>query len=947
MKKKNKKSLLIYGITTGVCTALLITVGILANTTFSTLFDSMWGGAIAITDETGKDAQYPKDCETKEDAKKNGENVTKKINEEGIIMLKNENATLPLTTEKKISVFGKNSINPVFGGSGSAAGNTDKSSFDNFYSSLKDAGFDVNPTLKSFYENNSQSGEGRSDNLGMDGNSGLETLDTGETPQSSYTAEVKASYDQYNEAAVIILARIGGEGWDLPRTTKDDANKHYLELDSNEADLIKAVCSAGFQKVILLINSNNPMELGFLNDPSDPNYNEKIGACLWCGGFGSTGAKAVGEILNGTVNPSGHTVDTFAKDFTQDPTWKNFGSNMVENGDRYFVDGKAKLYYFVDYEEGIYVGYRYYETRGFTDGESWYEKAVAYPFGYGLSYTSFDWSLENKSALTSSKLTKNDKITLQVKVTNTGTVAGKDVVQIYASAPYTNGGIEKAHKVLVGYEKTPLLEPGQDATVEIEVDPYYMASYDYADKNNNGFKGYELEKGDYTFYVSSDAHHSKDEFKLTLSDDVRYDKDPVTGKEVVNLYDDADDQLSTVLSRSDWNGTFPTTRTSEEQSVSSDFISQVASTNFTVSPNIEKMPDTGKSTSLKLTDLLGADYNDSRWNELVESLSVDDMYNMYYYAAFNTAALTSIGKPRTTNADGPQGFVVFMGDPSVYDTNLYPNEPVVGATWNKELAKEQGKAVGEEGLHGNEKGDKIPYSGIYAPGVNIHRSPFGGRLGEYYSEDGYFNGMMSASFAQGAKEKGVITYTKHFALNEQETHRSTNGLITWANEQSIRELYLRAFEINVKEGKTLGIMSSFNRIGTVWAGGDYRLLTTILRDEWGFQGAVITDFNTARWMNTRQALYAGNDLNLATIPAETSIDKGDPNDVYLLQQVTKRVCYTVVNSCAMNVKVLGYKAATWRVTIDAILIGIAACLVAWGGVTAFLVIRREKSKEDK
>lgn len=944
MDKKNRKHLIAWGVTTGVVTALMITVGVLATSTFAPLLNTVFGGDVAIVDPDSGEAKYPKESANKDEARKKGEDVTEKINEEGIIMLKNQNNALPLTGAKKISVFGKNSVNPVYGGSGSAAGNADKSQFANFYSSLEAAGFETNQTLKDFYLNNSKSGNGRSENLGMDGNTGMETLDTGETPQSSYSADIKASYDQYKDAAIIVLARIGGEGWDLPRTTKEDSSKHYLELDSNEADLIRSVCAAGFGKVVLVINSNNPMELGFLNDSSDPNYNGNLDAALWCGGFGSTGVKALGKILNGTVNPSGHTVDTFAKDFTQDPTWKNFGTNLVENGDRYTVGGKNKQYYFVDYEEGIYVGYRYYETRGFTDGEDWYKNAVAFPFGYGLSYTTFDWSLENKSTLENSEISKDGAFKLQVKVTNTGSVAGKDVVQIYATAPYTSGQIEKAHKVLVGYEKTPLIEPGKDATVEIEINPYYLASYDYADKNSNGFKGYELEKGDYTFYVSSDAHTSRDDFNMKISNDIRYENDPVTGKEVKNLYDDADDELSTVLSRSDWNGTFPTTRSADERATTDDFIKKVADTSVTVAPDVKEMPKTGQATSLKLADMVEVPYDDPRWDELVSSLTVDEMFNMYYYAAFNTAAISSIEKPRTTNADGPQGFVVFMGDPTVYGTNLYPNEPVVGATWNKELVKEQGKAFGEEGLIGNEKGDKIPYSGIYAPGVNIHRSPFGGRLGEYYSEDGYFNGVMAANFAQRANEKGLITYTKHFALNEQETHRSSNGLITWANEQSIREIYLRPFEINVKEGKTLGMMSSFNRIGTVWAGGDYRLLTTILREEWGFKGVVITDFNTNRWMNTRQALYAGNDLNLATVPAEQSIDTKNKDDVYLLQQTAKRICYSVVNSNAMNVKVSGYRPSNWKIIVYVILSIISLALVVWGGLAFFFAFKKKKEK---
>jgi beta-glucosidase len=939
MKKpfSKKRLLLPWGITTGFLVAILTAVTILANTTFYNLIGVVMGTGSAITTET--EVRYATATSSKEAAKENGNDVAVDICSEGTVLLKNENNALPLASGAKISVFGKNSVNLVLGGSGSSGASGTEDSAD-LYTSLTEVGFSYNPTLKSFYDDDDSSGSGRPANPSIENDSVNVPIETGETPQSSYTTAVKDSYADYEDAALVVFSRIGGEGFDLPRVASDDSSKHYLQLDTNETDLLKAVCGENFNHVIILINSNSAMELGFLDDSTNYAYQSKIDGALWCGGFGNQGALAIGKILSGDVNPSGHLVDTYYRDFKNDPTYKNFGNNNVENGDRYVLDGTAKQYYFVQYEENVYLGYRYYETRGYLEGEDWYDSNVVFPFGYGLSYTTFDWEFTNKSSLNGTALSPEGTLTFDVKVTNTGSVAGKDVVQIYGNAPYTSSGIEKPYKVLLGFAKTDLLEAGASETVSVDVNPYYLASFDYNDANKNSFKGYELESGNYTFFVSHNAHESEDSATLSLASGHEYSNDPVTGYAVEPLFDDCDDTLSTELSRADFDGTFPTTPTEAERNVSEEFIDTLKSTATTNPISVSEMPTTGgSSVSLDIYDMIGKNYDDASWDELLNKPTIAEMENMFDSAAFNTAYIASVNKPKTTDADGPQGFTNFMGDPTIYGTCSYPSEPVVAATWNREMVEQEGKAIGEEGLWGNVQGDGIAYSGIYAPGINIHRSPFGGRNGEYYSEDGLLNGKMAAAFTTGAQSKGVYTYAKHFALNEQETHRSSNGDCSFVNEQAMREIYLRAFEIYVKEGGGTGIMTSFNRVGTTWAGGDYRLCTTVLRNEWGFKGAVICDFNTCNHMNPRQMAYAGGDLDLETI-VKSWVNYDDPTDITVLKQATRHVLYMTANSNMANKAVLGYLLATWQVLIIVLDCVVFAGLAGWG-VLVFLKIRKK------
>ena len=959
-----RKRVIIWGVGAVVLLALGITASNLALNNFSDLIDGVFGGKTAIVDETDPGPTYEHDAKTKAQALKQGNDTTEAICEEGMVLLKNENNALPLKAHAKVSVFGKNSINLVYGGSGSAApGETDpKTLFD----SLKAAGISYNDKLVKFYESKDKSGSGRPANPSMD-SGGANTLPTGETPVSAYTQDIQDSYKNYSDAALIVLSRIAGENWDLPRVADDDANKHYLQLDKNESDLIKHVCNSGkFDHVIILFNTSNNIDSGFLKLPSDPDYNDKIDAAIMVGSPGGNGIMALGRILNGTVNPSGHTVDTLYTHYEEDPTWQNFGNNRNGRvGDSYMVDGKEKVHYFVEYEENIYMGYRYYETRGYND-ESWYNSHVTYPFGFGLSYTTFSQSLVNKTELESAGLTHNTDFTVKVKVTNTGTVAGKQVVQLYATAPYTNGGIEKAYKVLAGFAKTGMLEPGAEEVVEITVNPYYLASYDSRDKNLNGFKGYELEAGDYVFHVATDAHTDVETFTMNMATGYQYANDPVTNYPVVSQFEEVTAHMGTEkvqnTSRDDFAGTFPTMPTPETRAVTQEFIDQLR-VRDPKNPNdysTQAVPTMNAryEETMVLKELIGVPYDDAKWDRFLDQMSLTEMLDLFNKAMYSTTDIKRLGIPRTTSADGPTGIVAFMGDPSVYGTCYYCSECLVAQTYNIKLAEAEGKSIGEECVigdtldkaNGGRKGNSnLPYTGWYATGVNIHRSPFGGRNTEYYSEDPLLSGKFASAVVNKVQQYGVYTTVKHFAMNDQETHRSTQGQNYWCDEQAMREIYLKPFEMAVKEGKTKGIMSAFTRIGQQWTGGDYRLLTTILRDEWGFVGTVICDFHTSTYMDSKQMLYAGGDLNLTGTQylGSSEVSATNAGDVICLRRAAHNTLYVLANSNAMSANILGYIEAPWHKWIYLLDGGLALIGLAWGAaaITTAIVAENKKEKE--
>lgn len=978
-----KKISRIWFIVTAVVLALLIVINVLASTTFYTVFASVLGGRRAKYAEESE-AIYLPDYDSKEAVLAAAEKYNEKIAEEGFVLLKNKDNALPVytpesqehaTAEKpKVSIFGKNSVNLAYGGSGSGGGGG--ASAKTLYDSLHEAGYITNPELEKFYSDNNASGKARPakpEGSNLDDGKTV-TIPTYETPQSMYTDAVTQSYEQYSDVAIVVFTRMGGEGFDLPRTMEGSPDTHYLELDENEKALLKSVCSGPFKKVVVLLNVGTSMELGFLDAPE---YNDRIDACLWMGFPGNSGAMAVGRILNGNVNPSGRTVDTYAADFTLNPSWNNFGESQ-SGYDSLRVGGKDSGYYFVDYEEDIYVGYKYYETRGYDEKQSgnggWYDQNVIYPFGYGLSYTQFQWEI-NADSLRGATIAADGKYEITVKVTNTGDVAGKDVVELYGHAPYYYFGIEKPYVTLLDFAKTPLIQPGKSTEVTLTFDPYYLASYDYNDVNGNGFSGYELEAYDssadapYCLYISANSHDFTNAIEFNVpAEGIKYAEDPTTGNDVENRYTSNEDARydsdyhitssgSQYLTRGDWSGTMPTaavTDTKDEREVSDQliaFLGEKHNTNFS-DEDVETDVAFGEELVVSYRDMLYnegvyafgeddeqkwlsfTDYDDGRWKYLLNAASSDELINMINYGAFQSGAIPSIGKPLTNDTDGPSGFVNFMlTDGTYWGTCYYASQIVVASSWSEEIAQGFGEMVGNEGIIGSDgHGNGMPYSGWYAPGVNIHRSPFGGRNFEYCSEDALLTGKMAAAQIRGCQSKGVYCFVKHFAVNDQETHRSSNGVSVWLNEQTLRETYLRAFEIVVKEGNTRAIMSSFNRIGGVWAGGDYRLLTEILRGEWGFNGTVITDFTSGAYMNARQMAYAGGDLNLNNQEKYiwSDFDENNVNDVAVLRRCAKNVLYTVLHSNAMNGEIIGYGMPVWQICMVAVDCVIVAGLAVWG-----------------
>ena len=988
---KNKKTriwlivtaiVLVLGI---VVNAVLLSVPIVTNS-----LSLVFGGERANITEDNRTEWYDRQYASKEEVLDAANDFVIEVEKEGIVLLKNENDALPLSgKDAHISVFGKNTVNIVYSGSGSASSNSSTAQR-TLYESLEAAGISYNETLKSFYEDSGKSGKGRPENPAMTSGQRLPGFGTGETPMDSYTPDVVDSYAGYQDAAVVVFSRIGGEGFDLPRAMAESfngaavagasADSHYLELDENEKALLEHV-KENFSKVIVVLNVGTTMEIPELKADED------IDAILWIGFPGATGIMALGQILTGTdtegnqISPSGHTVDTWAADFTMDPTWYNTGIYGSEYGNRYLYNGETTDYAFVNYEEGIYVGYRYYETRGYEEAAAdpqsvWYENSVVYPFGYGLSYTEFDWDVSFGTD-SGSGITADDTLEVSVTVKNTGDYAGKDVVELYYSAPYDYEGpaIEKSHVVLGDFAKTDILAPGEEQTLTLTLDVEDMKSYDYADANENGFSGYELEAGEYRIIIGSDAHTAKADAVYTLSEDLQLKTDMnADGEEteVANAFDDVSagifgtNTYASYVSRKDFEGTLRTAYLDDAERTLTDELKEE------LDESIKRKytePDAGKpwevtgdapatvpvNSGLSLRDMLydeagnyvgEVSFDDPRWETLLNEISLDEMKNLVGFGAFRTSEVKGVdgvvGKPLTVDSDGPSGFTSFLSESVVYGTCAYQAECVMGSTWNVQLAEKMGELIGEEGLAGNEKGDGLPYSGWYAPAVNIHRSPFAGRNWEYYSEDGLLSGKFAAGVIKRAGKKGVYCYVKHFAVNDQETDREYNGILVWANEQSMREIYLYPFEIAVKEGGATGMMSSFNRLGMKWAGGSYALLTQVLRDEWGFHGSVITDYSLNTYTHVDEMIRAGGDLFL-TQDVKTFGMEDDATQIAMLRQSTKNILYMVANSSAMSISTDGYLRPVWQIVMICVDIVIVAALALWG----MFAVRSVKKKEQQ
>lgn len=834
------------------------------------------------------------------------------IAEEGIVLLKNEGNTLPVASGSNLNVFGWASTNPCYGGTGSGS-LSDAYETVSLLQGLEDAGFKLNTELSDFYT------AYRADRpeVGMF----AQDWTLPEPTADSYTDEMMNNAKEFSDTAMVVITRVGGEGADLPTDVsqvtytdnsteyKDfEPGEHYLQLDKTEKDMLDLVCN-NFENVIVVYNGANAMELGFVNEYS------QIKAAIWCPGTGQSGFEALGEIVAGTVNPSGKTSDTFVADLTATPTYNNFGNFIYDNMDdfAYTATGftgveTTTLPSFVNYVDGIYVGYRFYETAA-AEGLIDYDKTVLYPFGYGLSYTSFTQEM--------SDLTVEDgQISFDVTVTNTGDVAGKDVVEAYYNPPYTNGGIEKATANLIDFAKTDVLEPGESQTITVSFNEEDMASYD-----TKGEAAYVLEAGDYVISINSDSHNIIDSDTYTVDSTVVYNGEEGRSTDdltATNQFDFAEGDV-TYLSRADGFANYAEATKAPESLSASKEVQSLFMNNSNYNPedynnDDDEMPTTGASNGMTLADLRGASYDDEKWDSLLDQMTISDMDTLIALGGYQTSAASSVGKVMTVDCDGPASINNnFTGTGSIG----FPSAVMIASTWNKDLAKAFGESIGK-------MADEMEVSGWYAPAMNTHRSAFAGRNFEYYSEDGVLAGYMATNAVQGAEEYGVYAYIKHFALNDQETNRC-NMLMTWANEQSIREIYLKPFEMAVKEGGAKAVMSAFNYIGTEPAGACSALLNTVLREEWGFRGFVETDyFGVYGYQDSDREIRNGNDLMLVAYDTETNhvTDQKSATSVKAMRQACKNIMYTVVNSRAYDPDNLKTGLMAWQIVaiiIDVIL----------------------------
>ena len=1003
----------------GACVAAAV-----ASDQYSAFLDHYLGaGEATITSVEGSEDwdtnYYTQEYDTVDDATAAAEDLLVDLACEGIVLLKNDNDALPLDpATETISLLGRFAVDCVYGGTGS--GQVDTSTATNLYQGIADAGFTMNDTTYDFIEENYEDYEAAY--IGLMGTSNYYI---GEIPWEDYSTEAQESIA--GTVGVVVLGRAGGEGDDLSNnliedldldtdtddstaayvatsgsihqaadsedstlttTTTDDTTttdgstnaesdedfdpsdipegggsmglvfseneetdnyvegQHELELCVEEKSVLEAAI-ANCDKVIVIVNASTSMELGPIMSGGD----YEVDAILEVGSYGATGAAAVGKVLSGEVNPSGRTCDIWAADFTADPTFGNFGGCQYEDITDHYGSGA----YFTEYKEGIYFGYRYYETAaveaeaGNYDGFD-YDSAVVFPFGYGLSYTTFDETLDSVDVA-------DDTVTCTVTVTNSGSVAGKDVVEIYYSAPYTYGGIEKSAVVLGAFAKTSELEAGASETLELSFPVRQMASWSM----DLGY--YVLDEGDYVISLRSDSHNVIAEETLTFSE-TEYTTDEATGTELTNQFSDMTEYMEANcenLSRADFAGTWPSDAENRNAADCGITLEEYVTEDHL--DDSDEMPTTGADNGLSLIDLRGLDYDDETWDLLLDELSVDDMTTMFSDCAYNTPAIDSINKPATVEPDGPAGFTSLattaMGA-SAGGNCAYCSEYLLAQTWNVDALYDMGLMIGQEALVSG-------YNGWYAPGMNTHRSPFAGRNFEYYSEDPLLAGKLAAAVVSGAATNGVYAMCKHFAMNDQEHYRAEH-LCMWANEQTVREIYLKPFEIAVKEATyeekyisdtdgtvstrtapaCTGIMSSYNYVGATWSGGRKSLCTNVLRDEWGFTGCVISDFNAGDYMVYSQAIEAGTDLQLgyASMKDRTFEDTDHATVVNELRTSSHRLLYTVANSNAMQGMASGsivtYSTAAWQYLVW----GIEAALVVGAVYFGYRAYTAKKAKKE-
>lgn len=841
------------------------------------------------------------DYSASEDSKKLCEDVAN----EGAVLLKNEDDALPLAAdETDIALLGQNSVDFVYGGSGSGSVDTDQAP--TLKTAFEREGYHVDETLWNFYT----SGPGKSYRKTTPDQAGNGNFAVNEVPQNAYTSDVLNSLKN-DDVAVVSLGRSGGESADIP-TSNLKTGYTYLQIDQDERDLLKLACD-NFEKVILVINSNNPIELGILEDEE---Y-ENIKAAIWIGGVGQEGIYAIPNILKGDVNPSGRLVDTYAYDSKSAPSIQNLGdynisNSSVDRGNKYLV-----------YGEGIYVGYRYYETR-YEDkvlnqgnaGDYNYSTQVQYPFGYGLSYTTFEWSdfqvqeSEDKSSFE-----------VTVHVTNTGDRAGKDVIELYAQKPYTEGGVETSAIELVGFDKTIELDPSSSADVTITIDKEDLTSYDYQTA-----KTYVLTPGDYYFAIGRNAHDALNNILAlkgkTVNDGMDYDGNSAlaklafeqettdsttystaeTGNKITNLFEDVDINYYseyTYLSRSDWEGTYPTTFLNGTWNASQDLLNDLKFYDVNTDASDDEIINdytfvqNSDSTTYTVHELIGVSYDDPKWDDLINQLSYSQMTRLIRLGGYSTIQIDKIKLPSTQDKDGPSGVSGTLV--SGVSSMAWPAEILMASTWNTDMIKQLGVLFGQDTI-------SINVAGVYGPGANIHRSPYSGRNFEYYSEDAHLSYAMAKSEIEGLRSKGVITYTKHFFLNDQETNRYGGAI--FANEQAIREIYAKGFQGAV-DGGTNAMMAAMNRIGSRWIGAHKGAMTDLLRNEWGFEGMVITDqasVSAMFYQDIISGLWAGTDIWLNTNQSFWQLTdyQNDKTMQYYIHRAAKNICYAITNSWAVD-----------------------------------------------
>ncbi len=1000
--------------------ALILVIAIVAPimmNAYSGAMDSFFGAkkSTVVKSEEAEsmdgEAYYEYSTKTAEEAKELSAKVNNEVVSEGTVLLKNENNTLPLKKDAKITLLGVNTLHYVVGPADDPYSNSSSISMKDGFEA---AGFKVNPVVNEYYDRYSST------------NSSYTFDELLELDVRNYPENVKNSMKDYNDAAIVTLRRATGEGTD-PAKDMGGGENHRTKLSPSEKELrlIQYACQ-NFNTVIVLVMSPNTMELGFITDGGkyyDPytkqNYDfSNVKAAFWCGGLGLTGTQTLAEILNGTINPSGHLVDTYVRDLTKDPTFQNVGLYEYTNTSTLAGVGDAEEFYCltgqaftVEYEEGVYLGYRYYETAAFEAARGNYagfdyDNAVLYPFGYGLSYTTFEMNYEGAPAYDEA----TDEWVFAVNVKNTGSVAGKQVVQIYVNAPYDyNGDVEKAHVVLGGFTKTGLIPAGGNETVEVRVQRDYIMSYDYKTE-----KCYILDPGDYHFYLSENAHSwanisdtdtakcytYNQASKLVMKDGEKRTSDLVAAE---NLFDTdlnwkfkeytentVGSGYATNFTRKDFAASFPTSPEGNDL-VANEYVIDCLRTYkpdqgdaYPVDYDIEMMPTTDQDAGIQLINMRGVDYDDPKWQTFIEQLSVDELTVSFGGGGWTEYPVEEYGIPYAYGCDGPAGLYSFVL--SGVDT-YYPffAEVVLAATWNLELAEEYGDALAEDAqAQRTVTKAQASVTYLFGPGADTHRSAFGGRNYEYYSEDGLLAGKMAAHECQAAAAKGLVTLLKHCALNEQETARQgANGsgsnatYTSFANEQAVREIYMRPWEIYAKEAKmevkyyekqadgthklatkemsgATAIMTSYNRVGGVWSGAS-PIVSGILRAESGFTGTSYTDAGGTinGYMNTDFGLHTlGTDVCLLPNQSPEATlksclrDKSSATTVYCLQDAAHRRLYNMVNSNAVLGLTPGtevtYSDAPWQTGIK-IGIAVAAVLELAGAFFIWNLWRKKKN----